>query len=760
MIYSKALFLLISVISIIMLVNLITQMRKASSTFNKKIILPVIFGIGSYVSYVVSIITTTTLIVSIASSIYFICIDWLIYTTLLFFIAYTGSSSTFNHRTANVLAVFIFFNTVSFIINIWTNHVFSTVLTSSVVIIQRNPAYFWVHVFLCYCIVVYSEVLLMKAAIKEPYNYKHKYTVIMAAYFVVLAINYIFYKMGQHNSTRYIDYSVALYLLFAVYISYCTVYLLPHRIAVNTLRTVTDSIEDAILFYNNKGNLCYCNNVAKRLFDTHSPYSKKKLNKYYADYKSNNFEKLNTKIQMNLAGQDKYFDVSYKDIIINNKISGKAFHILDKTADEKKIKEELYKATHDELTGILNREGFMKTVDDRIKTSDVSGWYMISSNIRDFKLINSLFGRQTGDKVLKLQAKLASEKIHEGAILGRIADDKFALFMRKEFFKEEYFTNELPKLSELTKSEIYKFNISLGIYDATNSKDSAQIMYDKSQLAIARLKNDYQHVFSYYTSDLMDTLHEEKMILANFDHALKTGQFVLYLQSQVKEDGSLCGTEALVRWIHPQRGMINPELFISVLEKNGCIYELDKFIWEQAAIKLKEWKEKGITDLSISVNVSAKDFYYIDVYEEFIGLVKKYDISPQNLRIELTETVLMSNLNAAKELFTKLQAKGFLIEIDDFGSGYSSLNVLKDISANVLKIDRAFIKESENYEKSFTILNYIISMAEQLGMQVICEGVESKEQIKKIENLGCSVFQGYYFSKPLNCIDFEAKYLR
>lgn len=263
---------------------------------------------------------------------------------------------------------------------------------------------------------------------------------------------------------------------------------------------------------------------------------------------------------------------------------------------------------------------------------------------------------------------------------------------------------------------------------------------------------------AYYTERLFESSIEERRIIGEFERAISNNEFEMYLQPQVDSSGNLYGAEALVRWQHPERGLLSPAIFIDVLEKTGFIYKLDRYMWDKAAKKLGEWKKEGKDQYHISVNISTKDFYLVDVYETFVGLVDKYNIDPVNLNIEITETTLMSDFDKNMGIIRLLQNYGFNIEIDDFGSGYSSLNMLKDISADVLKIDMGFLRASENEAKGLDILESIITLAGKLGMKVITEGVETKKQLYMLVEMGCDMYQGYYFSKPIPVDEFEKKY--
>ncbi len=205
--------------------------------------------------------------------------------------------------------------------------------------------------------------------------------------------------------------------------------------------------------------------------------------------------------------------------------------------------------------------------------------------------------------------------------------------------------------------------------------------------------------------------------------------------------------------------MIPPGRFLPVLERNGQIAQVDRCIWEEACRILARWKQEGKESLYLSINISPKDFYFMDVYETITALVEKYGISPRNLRLEITETVMMDDMEKRLPLIERLREYGFLVEMDDFGSGYSSLNMLKDIPVDILKIDMVFLYKTKNPDKAMKILQLIIAMTEQLGIGSITEGVETKDQAWMLREMGCHMFQGYYFSKPISLQDFEKKYL-
>ena len=299
----------------------------------------------------------------------------------------------------------------------------------------------------------------------------------------------------------------------------------------------------------------------------------------------------------------------------------------------------------------------------------------------------------------------------------------------------------------------------VGVYDITDPSMDVSVMCDRANLAINSVKNGYEGVVVYYDESMRRNVIKEQSVMAFFPDALASGQFQMYLQPQISTTGKVVGAEVLTRWIHPVQGIIQPRDFIPIYEKTNLISKLDLYIWQQACQLLSKWKKQGKTDYSLSVNISTKDFYFLNIYEVFTGLVEEYDISPGNLHLEITETAVMSDMNTQIDLIKRLQNYGFFVEMDDFGSGYSSLNMLSEFNVDTLKIDMGFLRNSDLSEKSKDILQSVVVLAKELGMHVISEGVETKEQYEMLIQMGIDIVQGYFFAKPMRVDDFENTYL-
>jgi EAL domain-containing protein (putative c-di-GMP-specific phosphodiesterase class I) len=297
----------------------------------------------------------------------------------------------------------------------------------------------------------------------------------------------------------------------------------------------------------------------------------------------------------------------------------------------------------------------------------------------------------------------------------------------------------------------YKFVFGVNII--TDRNIPMRKMGDRAAMARQSIKGNALKNICYYSDNQEDKLVTKKFIEDRMDYALEHGEFVMYLQPKYSiSTAGVVGAEALVRWIHPEKGMLPPAEFISVFEKNGFIIKLDEYIWEQACKAIRGWIDSGVQPVPISVNISRvhlTDEKFIDVLDR---LIEKYDIPKNMIETEITETVE----NAGdSEVIKRLKERGYMLLMDDFGSGYSSLNMLKSTPFDVIKIDRDFFSEFMLSDRGKKIISHTISMSKDIGLDMVAEGVETKEQAEFLKNCGCDVAQGFYYSKPVPINDFE-----
>lgn len=416
-----------------------------------------------------------------------------------------------------------------------------------------------------------------------------------------------------------------------------------------------------------------------------------------------------------------------------------------------------YRLNYDSLTKAYNRYGFYKNAQKLIKEHTDTEYCLILSDIKSFKLINEIYGENIADKILIDEVNIIRQKMKGNSVLGRLNGDIIAMVIPKEYLSEKEFSDMIKLLSDRYSNKNFRLHIYLGVYYIKDVNETIRQMVDKVSLVIMKSKGNMSNYILYYDENSYRNDIFKQQLIGEFETALNENQFCMYLQPQTDKDGNMLGAEALIRWNHPNMGLIMPGAFIECFEDAGLIYRLDNYIWEEAAKQLKIWKDSGY-NYYISVNISAKDFYHIDVYQTFKNLVSKYGIDTDKLHIEITETALSEDKQAAHKTIERLHDEGFIIEIDDFGSGYSSFNFLKDVCADVIKIDRVFIKKSSHEERGEQILRSIISLSHDIGMDVITEGVENVDQLSMLAKMNCDWFQGYYFSKPIAVGDFEEKY--
>lgn len=717
-------------------------------------------AIVSTVLYNISLITTKLLFAYFITSLYYISIHFLVIllTDFIFIFTETSSSPKYKKFIAvfkeNWLYVF-FVDSFILILNPFFHHEFelSRLFINHNVFLCWNAKYFWmfnIHLCLCFALSAVIFGILLVKIIKANRFYKSKYISVFAVFLITLVVNIVFLK-----SKTYLDFSVLFYSVFSIICSCFTLFSIPRSIQNEMLKQLSDNINIGIFCFNLERKCIYSNSTAKKFFLAKDEILNelKSLLALRKDFVKRNIEIKQDDKTLTLAEEFSYLLDSQK------KAYGYILKLNDITEELNKASEELFDSTHDALTGLLTRDAFYSETEKILKSDPNSQYYMICTNIKNFKLVNDLFGSEKGDEFLKEFAKKLKNSQYKTILTGRITGDRFAILLNKTEVDEVDALQKIKELEKFTFSLNYKLHIFVGIYKITDINENVSSMFDKAVLAIKNISENYSVNVAYYDNDMLSILKKNREVINAFYDALNNNHFKMYLQPQVRcSDEKVVGAEALVRW-ETEKGVIHsPASFIKILEDNGLIHELDKFIWEQAVQLLQKWQLLGI-DHHISVNVSTRDFYLIPLYETFTSLVTKYGIPPQKLKLEITETALVHDLKRHKQIITDLQKFGFTIEMDDFGSGYSSLTILKNISINILKIDMMFLSKTKHKERSKKILESVIKMAQKLGIKIIVEGVEDKEQAEFLRNLNCDFFQGYLYSKPITVANFESNYI-
>lgn len=410
---------------------------------------------------------------------------------------------------------------------------------------------------------------------------------------------------------------------------------------------------------------------------------------------------------------------------------------------------------YDELTGIYRRDKFFEVARRLIDESEET-YAFCRVDIDKFKMYNSYFGYHEGNNLLCFLVNRIRMLIFnfETIECGRIVDDVFCFMVPYDKEKIIKAINDInTSLRNYNKN--YEIVPSFGICPITNKEVSIREVFDMATLAAQDVKGHYTEIYSFYNDEMRETLIEEQTIINEMANALENEQFAVYLQPKYDLNTEKpIGSEALVRWIHPTKGIISPGLFIPIFERNGFIAKLDFYMWENICKIIRRWLDEGKEVLPISVNISRISMFNGLVSNIIVDLLKRYDIDPKHFKVELTESAYTTNFDVVHNSLLKMQEAGIKVLMDDFGSGYSSLNSLKDMNIDELKIDMRFLSRN-NEDRGDIILQAVVKMAHRLEMPVIAEGVETKEQASFLNSLGCESAQGYFYAKPMPVSEYE-----
>lgn len=730
--------------------------KSIAKTLRKVLLAAVVATIAN----MVVIIPVSETVCMFAHSVFFVGMNWVMYYMMAFVMEYTNSENLMKHGPF-IFGALLLADSVSMVCNFFTHHAFTAtemILDDGEVFYRLNYRQpYHVHLAITNLLIVLAIISLVVKIAKTPRIYRSKYIFILIILVFVGIADTIYVFFGG-----IIDVSIIGFAAGGVLMYYMSVIYVPKGLVDRLFTMVVHDMMDGVLLFDLDGNCIQANESAIALVE---PEYRENAAEAFEIWYQKELQK-----QVDENGRDTVIKVENKTLYLriflkklldeDGAAIGAFIDIKNRTQEVNDLQAERYRATHDPLTGLYNKEFFYEKVRQRLDEQPEEQFILICSDIGNFKMVNDVFGTECGDRVLIRIARALHEMCKPDQIYGRIDNDGFALLMKKSDYGEEYFQN-VPQSKVYVEKDIeYPIRLYLGVYEIVQKDLPVSVMCDRAKMAIATIKGNYQKRLAYYDEKLRQSVLNEQEIMGELDDAIASGQFHIYLQAQVNGQGESHGAEALVRWIHPKKGYLPPSAFIDILEKNGAIVRLDRYIWELTCQKLREWTDEGREDMYLSVNISPKDFYFIDIYETFTSLVEQYGINPGRLHLEITETSVMTDVQQRIKIIERLQAYGFIVEMDDFGSGYSSLNMLKEIHVNVLKVDMVFLRKTTEMERSRKILRTIVVLAQELGMETIVEGVETSEQLEFLKSISCDIFQGYYFAKPMEVSQFEEIYMR
>ncbi|MBR1797679.1 MAG: EAL domain-containing protein [Clostridiales bacterium] len=659
-----------------------------------------------------------------------------------------------------IMAGVVALDVINLILNYGLHHVFQLSVVDGAVTFE-SLWYHKIHLVLSFLLFGVSLGAFIIKCIRTSKLYRDKYIVILFASVVTSAWE-LFHVFTNEN----VDQAIVGFSICGIFIYLYSLEYVPSVLMDEMKKTVLATVSDGILFFDENRECIYANSAAKLMLgmginETANGFEKLlsltgEDREESAHYESKSLTC--TKIE---DGEEYIYDVElHKLHDLQGKRIGSFAKITDNTERTKRENLNRYLATHDKLTGIYNTDRLYDSIREVLQNNPDKEFYVVASDIKEFKLVNDRYGREFADKLLIRIANLLKDKAASSTTrYGRIGSDKFGCLIEKSVFSEDTFISAMKEVPNIDRNLVIPIIMHVGAYEVEDKNMPVSAMFDRAFIAIAGVKHEAEAKVAYYEDDSRDALLWDQKVTEQLDNAILTGQIVPYLQAQVSREGKVVGAEVLVRWIHPEEGFMPPGRFLSVLEKNGMIGKIDQYIWECACRILRRWSYEGRDDLYLSVNISPKDFYMMDVPSIIIALADKYELDRKRLRLEITETIMMDDIDEKLKTIDRLREAGFIVEMDDFGSGYSSLNMLKDMPVDVLKLDMIFLNDTAHNERTKKIMSLIIDLAKSLDVPVIAEGVETVEQVDFLAKMGCDFFQGYYFARPVSLDEYEKKNL-
>ena len=411
----------------------------------------------------------------------------------------------------------------------------------------------------------------------------------------------------------------------------------------------------------------------------------------------------------------------------------------------------------DPLTGLFTREYFFQYAHEYDKFHPSQAVDAIVLNVTKFHLLNELYGRSFGDKALcAIGEGVLTAARACGGVASRVNADSFYMYIEHqkdyEFIKNTIYDKIFDRL------ENTDFRIRIGVYPDIYHFANLEQRFDRATQACNSINKSVQtDEVAIYTNEMHEKELYEARLLSDIEKALSENQFHIVFQPKYDIHGDepkLCSAEVLIRWKHPDFGYVGPDFFIPLFEENGRIKELDRYVWREAARQVRRWKDMYGATIPVSVNVSRVDIFDPDLLDFLLKVCEENKISTSELHLEITESAYTDSVSTIIDVVNGLRDAGFKVEMDDFGKGYSSLNMLTNLPIDALKLDMAFIKDIAENNKEMSMVEFILEIARFLGVPVIAEGVENSEQYLLLKKAGCDIIQGYYFSKPVTTSEF------
>ncbi len=596
---------------------------------------------------------------------------------------------------------------------------------------------FYCYLFYAYGLILASLILLLIKYKKSSIIYRFQYVYMFIFLLAIVGFNILFI-IGLFE----INISTVLYCIFTFVTTLYTYVYVPLYLENLTSSYMIKDIDFAFALFDNKGNLVSENYNSKKWFNVTNSFEIDKFNKNNSEFSfkcKDGIARLFVVTKNELKSKDKVHE-----------IIGTYYIARDVTSERMELARREYKANHDSLTGLYTENYFIELVSKKIKENE-NKYSIAIFDMTHYNVFINLFGIEAAKKLVKRFSDCLSNEIKtDTSIYAKFGDSKFLFFDTTENIYNSC-VNRRSIFNELI-FENYKININIGVYDILDSTEEINKMIDKADLALLEISN-FNNRTKVYNSSISKKIIRENNLICLFSSAIEKNDIDIFVQPQINcSNGKLVGGEALVRWKNNGE-MISPGEFLPLLIRQGLITKLDMHVWEKAIEFSKKLLDMGLPT-PISINITVQDLFAIDINEYINSLLEKYQLPAQYLNIEITESEVMVDLAYTIEVINKFKNSGLKVEMDDFGSAYSSLNSLKNIPIDLIKLDLKFLNNDGDETKKDIIISIMVELTKKLNLPLIAEGVEKESQIAYLNNLGCKYIQGFYYSKPMPKDDF------
>ncbi|MCR4961731.1 MAG: EAL domain-containing protein [Lachnospiraceae bacterium] len=606
---------------------------------------------------------------------------------------------------------------------------------------------FFIHGIICYVALFYMIVLLAKRMMAFSVYYRARYVIGMLAVCAVIVSSTL---ASKYTTSGITDMSLLFLVILLAAVFHLEYSFAPKSLRLRIHRFVSDNIADGVMIYDYKGRLISVNRLSEEIIENDTAKKVNSVKDFLGWPEPDQFftQTIGTRL----------FSIVYKQIFDEKSIFvADIFIFHDITDVEMRIDREQKISRTDSLTHAFNRKGFFEAANEFLyENESEAGFALMICGILNFKSINSCYGSRVGDNALRTIERRFRDHHHSYPMLhGRTAEGKFALLVPFDYVDE--LASDMSYVRVPVDMDVsVRVDLYYGFVVLSDVTKPLDFYYERALMALNECKRRNAVGALEYSFEMEEKVLRQQELTAEMHNAIKDGQFFVELQPQIElETRKVVGAEALARWRHPRLGRIMPGEFIPLFEDNGFILNLDIHIWELAAKTLKQLSDEGGYDGPVSVNVSQVDIRDMDIVSVFERIVEETGISKDKLHIEITESALADRRDLLIYTMEKLKESGFVLEIDDFGSGYSSLNALMHLPFDVVKLDMEFMKNSNLGGKNGIILNSISEMIHALGAEIIVEGVETETNVENMVRFGGDVAQGYYFSRPLSTEAFK-----